>query len=149
MYLYRKVFIWTDDNKGWKIPKKYEKRIDINKIKYVMTEVMYWRKAQDIHNWFVDNVQDGRDDCASYYVDRDNLKELKKWIDKKLKNIDKERVIKKLEGEDDWDYEQLIRTSNFLNEELSEEFNDYYEYHSYRLDAQCHQKCLTIKAIKK
>lgn len=26
-------------------------------------EVGYWRKANHIHNWFVENIQDGEDDC--------------------------------------------------------------------------------------
>lgn len=29
----------------------------------VMEQVGYWRKANAIHQWFVDNVQDGEDDC--------------------------------------------------------------------------------------
>ena len=29
-----------------------------------------------IHNWFVENVQDGVDNCAQYYVDYNQLKEL-------------------------------------------------------------------------
>lgn len=37
----------------------------------------YWRKANQIHNWFVENVQDGEDNCGSYYVTRDQLEELK------------------------------------------------------------------------
>lgn len=37
----------------------------------------YWRKANQIHNWFVENVQDGNDDCNTYYVTRDQLEELK------------------------------------------------------------------------
>jgi hypothetical protein len=28
-----------------------------------MEQVGYWRKANHIHNWFVENVQDGIDDC--------------------------------------------------------------------------------------
>jgi hypothetical protein len=37
----------------------------------------YWRKANQIHNWFVENVQDGEDNCGSYYVTREQLEELK------------------------------------------------------------------------
>lgn len=37
---------------------------------------MYWRKANQIHDWFVQNVQDGEDNCRPYYVNRDKLKEL-------------------------------------------------------------------------
>lgn len=37
-------------------------------VKEVSFEVAYWRKANQIHNWFVQNVQDGEDDCRDYYV---------------------------------------------------------------------------------
>ncbi|HTU12430.1 MAG TPA: hypothetical protein VMG08_16180 [Allosphingosinicella sp.] len=46
------------------------------RIGYVEEEVMYWRKANHIHNWFVENVQDGVDNCATYYVSSDHLSEL-------------------------------------------------------------------------
>ena len=29
----------------------------------IMKQVGYWRKANEIHNWFVETVQDGDDDC--------------------------------------------------------------------------------------
>ena len=37
----------------------------------------YWRKANQIHAWFVDNVQGGEDDCGDYYVSHEKLKELR------------------------------------------------------------------------
>lgn len=40
-------------------------RVDLN--------VAYWRKANQIHNWFVREVQNGEDDCGSYYVSREQL----------------------------------------------------------------------------
>jgi hypothetical protein len=42
----------------------------------VSVNVMYWRKANAIHDWFVKNVQDGEDDCKSYYASREKLNEL-------------------------------------------------------------------------
>ena len=30
----------------------------------LLTEAAYWRKANQIHNWFVENIQDGEDDCS-------------------------------------------------------------------------------------
>lgn len=42
----------------------------------VNVNVAYWRKANHIHEWFVKNVQDGEDDCRSYYVSREKLMEL-------------------------------------------------------------------------
>ena len=37
---------------------------------------MYWCKANHIHAWFVDNVQNGYDDCRSYIIEPEKLKEL-------------------------------------------------------------------------
>ena len=39
-------------------------------------EVGYWRKANQIHKWFVEECQEGNDDCKDYWVSRDQLKEL-------------------------------------------------------------------------
>lgn len=39
-------------------------------------EVAYWRKANQIHKWFVDNIQNGVDDCDNYQVSKENLEEL-------------------------------------------------------------------------
>jgi len=38
--------------------------------------VVYWRKANQIHQWFVDNVQGGRDECQEVHVSREQLTEL-------------------------------------------------------------------------
>lgn len=52
-------------------------------------KVGYWRKANQIHQWFVDNVQNGEDNCAEYYVDRDKLKELRELCELALKDKSK------------------------------------------------------------
>ena len=39
-------------------------------------EVQYWRKANAVHKWFVDNVQGGQDDCQPYVVQPDDLRRL-------------------------------------------------------------------------
>lgn len=36
----------------------------------------YWRKANAIHKWFVDNVQGGNDQCQLSYVSREQLQKL-------------------------------------------------------------------------
>lgn len=51
----------------------------------VKIEAGYWRKANHIHNWFVENIQDGKDNCNSYYVSRKQLQELLS-ICKKIKS---------------------------------------------------------------
>lgn len=40
-------------------------------------DVGYWRKANQIHNWFVQNVQGGEDDCKFYEVSQSKLIELR------------------------------------------------------------------------
>ena len=42
----------------------------------IMDEIAYWRKANQIHAWFVENVQDGIDDCGLYEVYEDDIREL-------------------------------------------------------------------------
>jgi len=44
--------------------------------RYQYGTAIYWRKANAIHQWFVENVQYGEDDCHIYEVDVDQLKEL-------------------------------------------------------------------------
>lgn len=39
-------------------------------------KVGYWRKANHIHAWFVDNCQDGIDECQTTEVDKEKLEEL-------------------------------------------------------------------------
>ena len=50
--------------------------IDSSKISEITLSVGYWRKANAIHRWYVENVQDGEDDCGGYYVSKEQLKEL-------------------------------------------------------------------------
>jgi hypothetical protein len=42
----------------------------------VIFRVAYWRKANAIHDWFVQNVQDGRDECQEAWVSREQLQQL-------------------------------------------------------------------------
>jgi hypothetical protein len=42
----------------------------------VKFRVAYWRKANAIHEWFVQNVQDGVDECQEAWVSREQLQEL-------------------------------------------------------------------------
>jgi hypothetical protein len=39
----------------------------------VKVTALRWRKANQIHKWFVDNVQDGNDDCREHDVSRKQL----------------------------------------------------------------------------
>ena len=56
----------------------------------VSINVGYWRKANAIHHWFVENCQGGVDECQDTHVTRDQLKELKELCEKVLAHKDKE-----------------------------------------------------------
>ena len=66
------------------------------KAKTVEYEIIYWRKANAIHNWFVNNCQQGIDNCQQVYVDKDNLKNLLDIIESLLKNKSKDEAMEKL-----------------------------------------------------
>ena len=58
---------------------KYDKWDDKHQFprKMIKEEIGYWRKANQIHNWFVKNVQDGEDDCHYHNeVTKEVLEEL-------------------------------------------------------------------------
>lgn len=48
----------------------------INPMVQINVNIGYWRKANQIHNWFVQHVQEGEDNCSRYYVSREKLQEL-------------------------------------------------------------------------
>lgn len=46
--------------------------------KYIYEHVGYWRKANEIHDWFVNNIQDGIDDCDYHReVTKEDLERLR------------------------------------------------------------------------
>lgn len=39
----------------------------------IFTSLIDWRKSNQIHKWFVDNIQDGNDNCEIYEVTKEKL----------------------------------------------------------------------------
>ena len=54
----------------------------------VKFRVAYWRKANAIHQWFVDNCANGEDDCRPMYVPREQLEELRDLVHETLAERD-------------------------------------------------------------
>lgn len=76
MYLYQKVHIGSEDV-DVKVFKDGKQVFLPNNPKILTYEFGYWRKANQIHNWFVDYVKSGLDDCKEYEVSIEKLLELK------------------------------------------------------------------------
>lgn len=113
--------------------------INFNRITSIKEEVGYWRKANAIHKWFVDNVQDGDDNCQSYEVSLDSLKTLRDLCQEVLDNPD--LAIEKLppcEGfffgstdVDEYYLTTLKNTIEIIDRVLSEDnTRAWFEYHS-------------------
>ena len=62
-------------------------------VKKVIVELMYWRKANQIHQWFVTNIQKGKDDCERYYVSEECLQKLYTAVCKVLDEHDKAETL--------------------------------------------------------
>lgn len=65
----------------------------------------YWRKANHIHKWFVDNCGDGVDECQQITVSYDDLLTLKEIC---------ETIVKQEEGWEEYAKEKLPTTSGFF-----------------------------------
>lgn len=139
MYLYKKVYIGAnyEHNKisGTLALKKDEEPIDINinRIVYIIENQAYWRKANQIHHWFVKNVQCGEDDCKPYEVSGEQLLELVDLCKRVLANHSlAEELLPTYEGfffgnytYDDYYFSDLEDTVEQLSDIKPDE---YYEY---------------------
>ena len=82
MYLTKRTYVQNWDHMGpdevHKITIKGPKAKSIKpeRITEIVEQVGYWRKANQIHAWFVKNVQGGEDDCRPYPVSLRQLQEL-------------------------------------------------------------------------
>jgi len=67
-------------------PEAIPTHIKPERIQYVIEKIACWRKANAIHQWFVQNVQCGNDDCHEYSVQIEQLKELRKIVRRIIKD---------------------------------------------------------------
>lgn len=58
--------------------------------KKLIEDIGYWRKANYIHHWFIENCADGIDDCKRIYVSEENISELYETVCKVLKSKETE-----------------------------------------------------------
>ena len=139
-YLDKRTYVkyWEhngDDNYEVKVTKKDEPtNIDPKKVKYIIEEAGYWRKANQIHRWFVQNVQGGEDDCGDYYVERNQLQELLDLC--KIVQADHSKAEELLPSAsgfffggtdyDEWYYNDIENTISVLEDALEDKNGEYY-----------------------
>lgn len=83
MYLYKKTYVsnWSDTpaeeqhSVEVKLGGVQDPSIKPERISHITEEVMYWRKANQIHGWFCNKTQEIADNLI-YQVDREDLEDL-------------------------------------------------------------------------
>lgn len=86
-YLYARKYLSPSEWIGKETNNQYETVINAVGATSVVTDqlpsatvevsVGYWRKVNAVHQWFVDNCQNGEDDCRQAYVSREALTTLR------------------------------------------------------------------------
>jgi hypothetical protein len=136
MYLNAKRYLWhSEDELADKVGELFPELGD-SRVKEVTAEIMYWRKSNAIHKWFVDNVQEGVDECQESWLDREKLEALLAVINEVLTNRKKAMELLPPQSGfffgskdvDNWYWEDLARTKAGIEDILSKEWTgwDFY-----------------------
>ena len=144
MYLYKRHYVQRWDH----IPAEKQFAVTVTRggepfpaikperVTYVTEQVGYWRKANEIHRWFVNNVQDGEDNCQPFPVDAEELRKLLATVTAVLDRKEKpEEALPTQSGfffggtdYDDYYWEDLARTKLLLEGILAEPDADKADY---------------------
>lgn len=90
MYLTAKRYVWNYKDEDKELQQELNKVMEKDigdtemRVSEVSVNAFYWRKANMIHKWFVDNCQDGEDDCREYWVEAKQLVRLKELCESVL-----------------------------------------------------------------
>ena len=138
MYLTRKVYVRSENDDCKVILNGIE--LDTKGLYSLEFKSVYWRKSNQIHNWFVKNVQGNNDDCDKYYVNKEILQELISICKKDIAYLEsleydlseeeedwitKEKYTYKIYKDVNEDKINLPTTSGFFFG--STEYNEYYK----------------------
>ena len=140
MYLTSKRYIYDFDDDGKALREQLESfKVNGMEVKELSYRAGYWRKANAIHRWFVDNVQEGSDNCGEYLVTTEQLERLLELVNEVLRNRDKaDDLLPTHNGfffgsliYDEGYFDDLIQTKAIIENVLAlDNFNRYDIYYS-------------------
>ena len=136
MYLTRKTYVkqWSHQTPEEQFEititkggKPYD-GINISNVTNIEEEVGYWRKANQLHRWFVENVQNGVDNCGEYSVSKGELEELRNICTEVLNDHSKaEELLPSTSGfffgntdYDEWYYNDVQHTIEIIDKIIGE-----------------------------
>jgi len=92
MFIWGKQRLWDISDESKELQDKVSSlfpELGDAKVNVVEAEVAYWRKANAIHDWFVKNVQDGKDECQETYLEKADLARLLAVVNEVLQDTSK------------------------------------------------------------
>lgn len=131
MYLNASRYLWTfpEDGEDAKLAKEIAKLCGVQQLtaKTIEISVGQWRKANQIHAWFVANVQDGVDECNAHNVNREQLRTLRAVCTEVLANKEKAHELLPVQAGfffgstnyDEWYFADLEDTIKIIDEALA------------------------------
>ena len=133
---------WNEETHSYD---KSEVKYHYKNVNYIIQEVGYWRKANQIHKWFVDNCCEGKDDCQEHYLKLEKLLELKELCQKVLNVLNSEYLTDGEKSEvceellptqqgfffgiytyDDW-YKSQVENTIKIIEDVEKEYDEIYD----------------------
>ena len=137
MNLYRETYMSEyHDNPSLKITAIRDGKDTTKQVRIVLEDVHYWRKANAIHAWFVDNCADGVDECQRISVSYEQLCQLRDLCKQVLDDHSKAKeLLPTREGfffgsteYDEWYFKGIEETYDVLKEELDHQYPSDYMY---------------------
>ena len=144
MHLYKKTNLgssrWAEEKNDSVIVLrngKVDDTIKSDRVVGVTEEIMYWRKANHIHRWFIQWCAEGVDECQEICVPHDKLAQLVHACIVVLNNHEmSEELLPTTSGfffgstdYDEWYYDSLQELVDTLQPEIDKEDSDsYYIY---------------------
>jgi hypothetical protein len=111
------------------LPVQENEDTEDGRVEGVSVRVGYWRKANAIHQWFIDHCASGVDDCRPVNVMREQLEELKALCEKVTANPTAEVAAETLPSQggfffgsteyDEWYFESVKETIEIIDRALA------------------------------
>lgn len=92
---------------------------EVDRIDAVQSEIGYWRGADPIHSWFVENVQQGNDDCRPHNVYQEDILALLLLVDDILSKRQSEAMMPSYRLSSEESLEALNNTKPILEKALA------------------------------
>lgn len=137
MYLTAKQYLWKSRDEFSGKRQEIAEALGVKGIeaKEVSFDAMYWRKANAIHNWFVNNVQDGEDECQEHYVSKEQLVELSTICKQALLELNAE-LLPPTAGFffgsteiDEWYWDDLRKTADGIDGLLANPATEHWDFY--------------------